>query len=122
MSDWQAKAFKIVVRGQDGEPTHRDVAGWVSGSFALDFRVYNDGEGGYQHGFALSHLPTGRNICGLFLELDSAKDFADEIAALGDWDAAEIAHGLGVAAAGMIGHASDFATREPAAFSAVFRL
>lgn len=63
----------------------RDVVGWVSGVFMLDFRPYvdvDDGAIGDCWGWCLTHRPTGCAFCGLILDLDGAKRVAEQLAAM----------------------------------------
>lgn len=64
------------------------VAGWVKGSFGLDFRAawyqqeaHPDGTAGW----VITHIPTGFALFGVLMSLPAAQAIVDEIAALCDW-------------------------------------
>jgi hypothetical protein len=64
-----------------------EVAGWLHGHFALDFRLFRDEWGDWsERGWQLTHVPTGMVAAGILAPLDRACEIADEIAAAADWD------------------------------------
>lgn len=83
--DWTAAEFRVTT-DQGAIP----VAGWVRGIFSLDFRVFDNScefdEEELVGGWALTHIPTGLRVAGLVTSLGNAKELADRILSLGDWD------------------------------------
>lgn len=83
---WKAAAFDVMTdEGQE------QVAGWVNGLFALDFRVFDVAHrrailSKCRPGWAMTHLPTGRLTAGIVAPLAKAMEIAQEIAILGDWN------------------------------------
>lgn len=78
---WKAGAFSVPVEG--GKTV--EVAGWVKGPFALDFRAV-EMEDYYDPCFTLTHMPTGMMICSFLAGKTKAMRLADELAGSGDWN------------------------------------
>jgi hypothetical protein len=84
-AQWVAGSFTVpVMEGvQVGE---QQIAGWLWGNFALDFRIWDDDMGEpYCPGWLLSHVPTGLALFGIEGSLAHAQEMAEGIARLGDW-------------------------------------
>ena len=85
MNGWNAQGF--TVRTDQGE---REIAGWVNGVFALDFRVFREDHYDYDidtfSGWQLTHIPTGFKAFGILTPLDRATKLADELASAADWN------------------------------------
>lgn len=82
---WVAQAFTV-----NTDSGQSQVAGWVSGLFALDFRVWNSWDEEFDEdrndrGWVLTHLPTGFMAAGILAPLEEAKTIADRIIGLADW-------------------------------------
>lgn len=81
--EWCAAGF--MAKTDQGE---HEVAGWVNGLFALDFRIWSapdEWDEGYDRGWLLTHLPTGHQMFGIIAPLTEARQIADRVAELTDW-------------------------------------
>lgn len=71
------------------------VAGWLKGSFALDFRIWwplDEEAPCGPVGWMLTHIPLGWGVIGLLMSLEEAQNIADEMAGWGDWSVIEPAN------------------------------
>ena len=64
-----------------------DLAGWTDGTFGLDFRVADGAAASEINSgiWALTHLATGRLVCGIAAPLDQAQGFVAMLHAAADW-------------------------------------
>lgn len=78
---WTAEPFRVVTAGGD-----RQVAGWVLGDLAIDFRtLLDDDDGSATFGWCVSHIPTGLAIFALAMGMDEVKPIVEELADYADW-------------------------------------
>lgn len=79
--EWRAGSFTAQSGAGDFE-----VAGWISGLWALDFRGYDDEDGFVLPGWALTHIPTGYLAAAIMDSLANAQAIVALIDNLGGWD------------------------------------
>lgn len=77
MSNWTIGPVPIATA-----KTRYVTPGWVSDKFGIDCRYDDEGD----WALVVTHLKTGHVVTALVESLEKAKQFADRISALGDWD------------------------------------
>lgn len=82
MTENSWRVAQIMANGTDGE---WPIAAWVSGIWALDYRVFDTGAD-IAPGWSITHLPTGFLAGGIIGSLAEAQAVVSTIDAFGDWN------------------------------------
>jgi hypothetical protein len=80
VNEWIAGAFKVAGSKEDVE-----VAGWLFGDLAIDFRMITDDTDEACWGWSITHVPTGLAIMTLAMGADEVRPLVEELAGFTDW-------------------------------------